>query len=169
MCTHNTFGHTCGTLACACSIHAHPQHNNKWNAHMHTYVQPFPGTTLAHGPHPTRRHTYTPLHAPMNPPTPTHTRVYTNTHTRTHTHTHTHTTHTHRYIISANIPRGGEVRQIRSQRIRSYFAERALQLRERPSSRRARVRGLATSIAQGRDLSADTRSLEAPLRWNRVE
>ena len=28
--------------------------------------------------------------------------------------------------------------------------------------------GLAMSIVQGRDLSAGTRSLEAPLLWNRV-
>ena len=43
-----------------------------------------------------------------------------------------------------------------------------VELCELTSSCWARVRGLATSIAQGRDLSAGTRSLEAPLRWNRV-
>ena len=119
------------------------------HAHVRTTLSWEPGTTLAHPHHP-------------------YTHPYLHTRARAHTHTSPHTralAHTHRYIMQTYLY-GGELRQIRSQRIRT--SERALQLRERPSSCRARVRGLATSIAQGRDLSAGTRSLEAPLRWNRV-
>ena len=114
--------------------YATPTTHNKCNAHTHTHIQPFPGTTLAHGPHPKHRHTYTPLHAPMTHPylhtrahtqTHTHTHVRTHTHTRTHAHTQVHNQCKHTYLC------GGEMRQIPPTED-TYFAERALQLCERP-------------------------------------
>ena len=112
-------------------------------------------------------------------PTPhvdTPTRTYTYKHARIHRHTRTHArTHTNTQVHNANIPssmvESWDIFNCRGYIMYVYTrSQLCSSARSRPSSYRARVRGVATSIciAQGRDLSAGRRSLEAPLRWNRV-
>ena len=103
MYTYNTFGHSCGTLACAWSMHAHPQmayytyntHPQRiriYNAHMQMYVQTSLLELNLHA-HCTHRHT------------PAHTHLPNHTNKRVHTHYHTHTrVHTRAHALPLSLP-----------------------------------------------------------------